>query len=136
MVMSRNHLATCPLFQIGEHVRPGVGDDWSCINLRLKASSIVIGAAYLDDAVGLNAANMNKLAQMGRFLTDSGLPFLIGGDWNVTPAQLEESGWLAMVGALVRFPAGMQVSCTAGSGNLIDYFVVTPDVQNAAHYIS
>ena len=48
--------------------------------------------------------------------------WVIGGDWNVTPEELETSGWLRLVNASVVRPAGGAATC---HDKCYDYFVVS-----------
>ena len=57
------------------------------------------GSAYLFSEGGIAAKwNLDLLDTMA--FTISGLvgPWIIGGEWNCTPAELEAAGWLETVG--------------------------------------
>ena len=78
-----------------------------------------VGAIYLKDSVGLHDENLDVLQMVAGALRSLRGPWLIGGDWNVPPAALLATGWLALVGGVIV----AQDAPTCGS-NVYDYFVV------------
>jgi len=80
---------------------------------------IHIGSIYLKDAVGLDEGNMDVLQAVAGLLKVLVGPWIVGGDWNVPPAALLASGWLALVGGVLV----AQEDPTCGANNY-DYFVV------------
>ena len=84
---------------------------------------------YLDCNLGVTGVNLLKLQQLRDRLAMSRLPFIIGADWNMTPDEPEESGWLRQVRVAVKVPAEVAVTCTSGRGRIIDYFVVSRDFE-------
>ena len=68
------------------------------------------GSAYFYSGVGIAAkCNLDLLDTMA--FTISGLvgPWIIGDDWNCTPADLEATGWLKKVGGDSSRPTGRHV---------------------------
>ena len=86
-------------------------------------------ALYLTDAIGITGANIAKLVALAAFLGGIRDPWIILADWNVVPADLEASGWPAALGGTIMTPAGIDFSCTAGQGRLLDYAVVSKDAR-------
>ena len=63
---------------------------------------VLIGSVYLVDGIGLADLNINLLQEIAGYVKAIGLPYILSGDWNVTPAVLESSGWpSAMLGTVV-----------------------------------
>ena len=48
---------------------------------------------------------------------------MIYGEWNMSPAQLIDSGWVHRIGADIG--ATRNITCSSGSGSELDYFVVS-----------
>ena len=70
----------------------------------------------------LGAESKLILGEVGQCVKRSGVPFVIGGDWNCDPAALGQRGWPQKLGAMiVSTGAG---ACRVGGGSQIDYFVV------------
>ncbi len=54
-----------------------------------------------------------------------GAHFIIGGDFNMPPSRLKEAPtWLDDIVADMLVPE-LQVTCTAGKGRVLDFFVVS-----------
>ena len=49
--------------------------------------------------------NLDFLETMGFTLSSLVGPFCLGGDWNCTPAELRETGWLKKIGATIFAPS-------------------------------
>ena len=63
------------------------------------------GSAYMFNGVGIAAkCNLDLLDTMAFTLSGLVGPWIIGGDWNCTPAELEPTGWSKKVGGLVHAP--------------------------------
>jgi len=73
------------------------------------------------------------LSAVGRFLSQLSIPFIIGGDMNMTPAELRGIGWLDRIDASIIAP-DVELTCTAGEGRVLDWFVVAncllPDITS------
>ena len=66
--------------------------------LAFHHSGIVPGGAlilsvYMHTGAGLTQENWQILSTVGQRITSQALPFVIGGDFQVEPKQLEDSGW-------------------------------------------
>ena len=57
-------------------------------------------------------------------------PWCVGGDWNCTPEELEATGWLKLVGGVVKAPR--TPTC---NGRIIDFFVVSSSLDHAARTV-
>ncbi len=93
---------------------------------------IAIVTIYLWTSEGLSARNMEVLDAVGSFVRGLGVPYIIGGDWNLHPHALEASGWVRRLKGRVVAPAGPTFVPTAGQSHngsvqqssKIDYFVI------------
>jgi len=56
------------------------------------------------------------------------MPFAIGGDWNLSAEELQESGWPERVGAAIVAPKGPTNFPGGVPGRTLDYFVVSKDL--------
>ena len=61
-----------------------------------------LGSIYLVSSIGVKAKrNMNILDAVATTLKTLSGRWIIGGDFNCTPEQLEATGWLRMVGGVI-----------------------------------
>ena len=88
----------------------------------------LIISVYLHTGAGLTQENWQILSTIGQWLTSQALPFVIGGDFQVEPAQLEDSGWVRAIGGFVVAP---QLATVTPSHRVIDFFVVSRDLAGA-----
>ena len=97
------------------------GDRWQLGQLRLRHTSVTTGAAYLHTGVGPHGLNLSLLQELGMAISCARRPFILGADWNMTPGELESTGFLAMLHAKVVVMPGVVQTCTSGGGRLLDY---------------
>ena len=57
-------------------------------------------------------------------------PWIIGGDWNCTPDELQKTGWLRLVKGVICAPKGP----TCGD-RVLDYFVVSERIHHAVKHV-
>ena len=76
-------------------------------------------SVYLWHSEGLSVRNLQLLEVVANIIRVIVGPWILGGDFNITPEVLRASGWLALVGAEVRGTA--QATC---KGKEYDYFVL------------
>ena len=87
----RSHLAISHPFC---SIQPGAaGFDWSSMTLLLKGTPVMFVSVYLTCNAGIAGVNLQKVSEIGSYVTNARNPFVIAGDWNVLPAELSESGW-------------------------------------------
>ena len=96
-------------------------------------SGIVSGVAlilsvYMHSGAGPTQENWQLLSTIGQWLTSQALPFIIGGDFQVEPKQLEDSGWVRTVGGFVVTPQP--------SHRVTDFFVVSRDLAGVCEAIT
>ena len=90
-----------------------------------------LGSVYLHDTVGVMAANnLDLLQEVAAELALVCGGWVVGGDWNCTPAELAATGWLDLVGGAVCAPQA--ATC---NGNVYDFFVVKRQFQHAVHSV-
>ena len=90
-----------------------------------------LGTVYLNSSQGLSKANLDILQAMALTLNLLSGPWVIGGDWNVTPIQLLHSGWLSLVKGVVIAPA--VPTC---NDSVYDFFVVSESMLYAVHSVA
>ena len=86
-----------------------------------------LATCYLHSKVGIGAkVNLDMLHAMAAVLNQCGDVWVLGGDFNCTPEQLRNTGWLRLVnGHIVQPP-----SSTCGDRTL-DFFVVASGLAHA-----
>ena len=87
------------------------------------------GSCYLHSSLGITArANMDLLQSIAAVLSTVEGPWVLGGDWNCTPEQLEKTGWLRLVKGKVCAP-----KLTTCMERTIDFFVISENLTAAVH---
>ena len=83
-----------------------IGDQWTAAAVRLKGFDVVFVAVYLVDGIGLAGANIDRLGSLPRFLEQLSVPYIIMGDWNLEPSELEMARWPEFVRGEFVQPSG------------------------------
>ena len=84
------------------------------------------GTPYMFCGVGVTAkCNLDLLESMAFALSGLTGPWILGGGWNCTPAELEATGWVEKVGGVVHAPKA--ATC---NGKVYDFFVVAATVSH------
>ncbi len=117
---------TAAATQIDSGIRPLPTPQGSCDG-RFAAGIIDYGGdAVLASFYGLSGLDVSQQLQLWKevaaFLRTVGLPFIIGGDWQVMPDHLAATGLLSMLRAAICAP---REATNLFSGNVIDWFVVS-----------
>ena len=110
----------------------GAGGRWSLRCRRTGAicrGGVHLASVYLHTSVGASApCNLDLLEAAAAVLRSLQGPWILGGDFNATPAELAATGFLRLAGnAVIKAPG----DATAGTRE-IDYFVVSPGLAHAA----
>ena len=101
---------------------------WRSITVVLPQGEPSFSQSYMHTGAGLTQENWQILSVIGQWLTSQALPFIIGGDFQVEPGQLEDSGWVRAVGGFVVAP---RLATVTPSHRVIDFFVVSRDLAGA-----
>ena len=86
---------------------------------------------YLWTKEGLSKRNLDLLQELAKTIRGLKSPWIIGGDFQVSPHVLASSGWLALAEGVVVAPTAP----TCGA-NTIDYFVVAEGLEHVVLGIS
>ena len=81
---------------------------------------------YPKDGDKLGDTNLAILTELAAVLGAIRGPWIVGGDWNLTPDMLASSNWLQVVGGVIRAPAAP--TCHA---HTYDYFVLHRSLESA-----
>ena len=86
-----------------------------------------LASGYLHSSLGIkHKYNMDLLQDAGVVLKTLRGPWIFAADFNATPEQLTETGWLKMVGGVIFAPE--RVTC---KNRTIDFFVVSQDLAGS-----
>ena len=86
---------------------------------------------WLVHSQGLSETNLAILAEAAALLGAIAGPWVIGGDWNISPQLLESCGWLDVIhGKIVATPLP---TC---NGSTYDFFVVSRSIAHAVVGVS
>ena len=104
---------------------------WTAVTIRMQGRTLGFCTAYLPP--GEHSINATTIFEIGKFVTATHIPWLIGGDFNATPEELREmhspvSNICTPVqpGFLMRAPAILPTNshyrCTFGAGGSLIYY--------------
>jgi hypothetical protein len=82
-------------------------------------------AVYFKDGIGLAGETLERRMQLASTARTLKGPWIMVGDWNMTPQQLAEGGVVDQTGGSVITPKDTIFTCSSGMGRMLD-FVVTP----------
>jgi hypothetical protein len=68
---------------------------------------------------------LQQLKKLGKFLGQLADPYIVAADFNMTPQQLEQTGFISKLSGTVIIAPEVLFTCTSGKGRLIDYFLVS-----------
>ncbi len=100
-----------------------VGLDFAMAQLRLRGLDISYVQAYFETGVGPKGSNIQRLAALSQKIKVAGFPFLLVADFNMTPEELQTTGFLAWTNSSIVVAAGGVPTCR--SGRLLDFIVAT-----------
>jgi len=96
---------------------------------------VLLGSVYLRDGEGLSCSNVELINAVAGYVKACGMPFILGGDWQVCPEDMESSGLPAAMKARVVAPDGHTYQA-GGHTSLIDYFLVSDCLFNNGVVVS
>ena len=89
------------------------------VNAIIPGGFLAVSVYLVATTSGLDPESKVLLAQLGQYLTAVQTPYVISGDWNCAPQELERWGWPNRVSGFVA-SAG-QTTCRVGGGTEIDF---------------
>jgi len=99
MVVCKSYWQLCSAVgEAGRVVEMSAGSRWVLEHLRLHRVTVILGPVYLVTGIGPAGESLHALCRLGEQLVAAGLPFLLGGGWNMSPEQLRSPGWLKRLG--------------------------------------
>ena len=110
-----------------------VGNDWVIVPIRLQGLDVLCCQVYLTCGVGFSGEHVSKLTCLATELLVDGRPFVVFGDWNMTPQQLWATGWVQQVEGQCIFPSQLYFTCH--SGRMIDFCVVSTAIAEVVSCI-
>ncbi len=91
----------------------------------------LLGGVLLASFYGLDGQPVSKQIScwldLGCILRILGIPFIVMGDWQVLPREMEASGWLRTLGARIAAPAA---PTNLHTKRVIDYAVMSAELAN------
>ena len=90
-------------------------------------------SAYLWTTEGLSERNVEVLAQLGEMIRQRRGPWIIGGDFNMSPERLrsEAGWWLEKVGGCIKATEQTTFRPQQGTHSELDYFIVDVNIEHA-----
>ena len=87
-----------------------------------RLGNVTVGSVYLTSGKGTGPENKQTLAKLGEALAAERRPCWLGGDWQMTPGQLNRTGWLARMNYISISPDG-DTCISHLSSRKIDFWV-------------
>ena len=120
---------------------PVLHGSWILCNGRAAMAHVAAGpkggivaiSLYLQDSLGPTGDNWDVLIKVAEILNRLRVPWIVGADWNMTPASLKESGWVTLVNGVIQAVADSIGTCrsTVGCYANLDYFVISAAAASA-----
>ena len=108
----------------------GMMDDWAAMCIHGKTVDIALVTLYLNVGDGVRGANERKLKGLTAFLATLRMPWIVYGDMNCEPEELQESWWIRSVDGQIVKPAGLDATCFInGKASLLDYIFCSEDAK-------
>ena len=100
---------------------------WIPHSFRLRGLTITLIVLYLHTGENLSDRNCDILFQILEFMRISRGPFILVGDFQMSPDILAGSTWFQRANLQFAIPHGLTATCTPprGDPSLIDYFLVS-----------
>ena len=96
---------------------------------------VLLVSVYLWHSEGLTTRNMEILHAAGEAIARFGGPWVLAGDFNMTPSELARAHeWLGRTAGDIVAPATPTCRSTCG-GRVIDYFIVDRRIMGAVHAV-
>jgi len=90
--MVRVHLSHIPIEpQLPSALNLEHGANITGIIVRLRGLDVLILTVYMACTIHLSGANAHRMNLLERIIAHFGIPFIVGGDFNMEPAQFEEA---------------------------------------------
>ena len=107
------------------------GHHWSARILRTNKASILIAASYWPPGPEQEERCQQQRSVLAQVIRAHGLPYLLFGDWNQPPSELQESQclWLEHIKGHVVHPPVAQ-TCSTGTGRVLDYVVCSDRLRH------
>ena len=116
--------------QIDQPLGPVDFFDFVPLVVDAEGCQIAVVGVYLTSSMGLVGENLTKLANIAAVVHGMKC-WIVAGDWNVTPEEVEASRWLEEVGGRVVVPGNRDYTCRAGKGRLLDFAVASAEIATA-----
>ena len=94
-----------------------------------KGAQVLLIVVYLQHSTGLDEVNTAVLVKIARLAILYGLPFIIGGDWNMDVTTLMSSSVFRDLRAAPIAPATIADRVTCKPSSEIDYFIVSEGLR-------
>ena len=96
MCGTRTHLSSARIDALIEERRLGGFVDLAGVELRVRGEVLAMLSCYLRPSLGVAGVNRTRLEALGGFLMALAGGWILDGDFNLTPAELEASGWVSV----------------------------------------
>ncbi len=104
------------LFDLGfnAYLSPAIPSDRTAT----RGMLLLLITVYMTCSLGIDGENIAKLAQIERLINETGIMYIITGDFNMDPSIIMASRWISRISGAVVQPEGITATCTNGGGCL------------------
>ena len=98
-ILCRSHIASAPVAGLSS-------SRYNVMRLNLgKRTQLHVVSIYAQVGLGATGANLELLAELGEYLGGLQQPWVVAGDWNMTPEELQDTDWLRRVRGTMVCPS-------------------------------
>ena len=128
-LMFRKHLVTRHLGQHPAFPQDQIPTTRILVSLLALAQiTLAVVVVYFETGLGVEGTNIQLLIHLQLLIQILGLPAVVIGDFNFTPTELRDSGWLERLGLSLLVPRDALYTCRGGTQRLLDYGLASPIV--------
>ena len=102
------------------------------VEVNMFGLKIIFLSVYFKPSVALDSPEMKDFfGVLAQWLMEKDTPFVLAGDWNVSPQELRAHTWVQLLNASIVHPNA--VTCDQGQGTEIDFYVVSTAMADFMH---
>ena len=84
---------------------------------------------YLLPSIGLTGINLERMQQWAVWIKSFSGPWLMMGDFNNEPIDLQCSYWMHYIQGVVKVPVDAELTCSSGQGRILDFVIVSKSLE-------
>ena len=99
--------------------------DFVAVVKRSSFGLFLVIFGYLNTYEGFSGENLRLLSKWSTLIRVCKLPYILMADFNHTPDEMLESGWISAMGGCIITPTGSSFTCNNSARRMIDFAVIS-----------